>query len=86
MWQEALGAHTRLVGAAFKSLLQTINRGEAEVFRLSWIGDYDDAWTFAEVLSGTFGINPPRYRNPAYDAALAAAGPRRRAPRRIGRE
>ena len=73
MWHEALGVETRLVGEEFKSLLQTIGRGETEVFRSSWLGDYNDAWTFAEVLSGDFGINLPRYRSAAYDAWLARA-------------
>jgi oligopeptide transport system substrate-binding protein len=73
MWHEALGVETRLVGEEFKSLLQTINRGETEVFQSSWIGDYNDAWTFAEVLGGDFGINLPRYKNATYDAALARA-------------
>jgi oligopeptide transport system substrate-binding protein len=73
MWHEALGVETRLVGEEFKSLLQTISRGDTEVFQSSWIGDYNDAWTFAEVLQGDFGINLPRYRSSAYDAALARA-------------
>jgi len=73
MWHEALGVETRLAGEEFKSLLQTIGRGETEVFQASWIGDYNDAWTFAEVLGGDFGINLPRYRSAAYDAALGRA-------------
>jgi oligopeptide transport system substrate-binding protein len=73
MWREALGVETRLAGEEFKSLLQTIARGEAEVFQSSWIGDYNDAWTFAEVLGGDFGINLPHYRSAAYDAWLARA-------------
>lgn len=73
MWHEALGVETRLVGEEFKSLLQTISRGEAEVFQASWIGDYNDAWTFAEALGGDFGINLPRYRSAAYDRLLAGA-------------
>jgi len=73
MWHEALGVETRLVGEEFKSLLQTIGRGEADAFQSSWIGDYNDAWTFAEVLGGDFGINLPHYRSAAYDAALARA-------------
>ena len=82
MWHEALGVETRLVGEEFKSLLQTIGRGEAEVFQASWIGDYNDAWTFAEVLGGDFGINLPRYKSPAYDAQLATAAGAVDAPRR----
>jgi oligopeptide transport system substrate-binding protein len=73
MWHEALGVETRLAGEEFKSLLQTISRGEAQLFQSSWIGDYNDAWTFAEVLGGDFGINLPRYRSAPYDAALARA-------------
>jgi oligopeptide transport system substrate-binding protein len=73
MWHETLGVETRLVGEEFKSLLQTIGRGANEVFQASWIGDYNDAWTFAEVLGGDFGINLPHYRSAAYDAALARA-------------
>lgn len=73
MWHEALGVETRLVGEEFKSLLQTINRGETEVFRSSWIADYNDPWTFAEVLQSDFGINLPRYRSADYDASLARA-------------
>jgi oligopeptide transport system substrate-binding protein len=73
MWKEALGVETRLAGEEFKALLESINRGETQIFRSSWVGDYDDAYTFAEVLKGDFGINLPRYRSAAYDAALAAA-------------
>ncbi|MBS0376075.1 MAG: peptide ABC transporter substrate-binding protein [Proteobacteria bacterium] len=73
MWHEALGVETQLVGEEFKSLLQTIGRGEATVFQASWIGDYNDAWTFAEVLGGGFGLNLPRYRSAAYDGWLARA-------------
>ena len=73
MWHEALGVETRLVGEEFKSLLQTISRGDTEVFRSSWIADYNDPWTFAEVLQSDFGINLPKYRSADYDASLARA-------------
>ncbi len=73
MWKEALGVDTHLLGEEFKSMLQAINRGETQVFRSSWVGDYNDAWTFAEVLKGDFGINLPRYSSAAYDASLSAA-------------
>ncbi len=73
MWKEALGVDTHLVGEEFKSMLQAVTRGETQVFRSSWVGDYNDAWTFAEVLQGNFGINLPRYQSAAYDALLADA-------------
>ena len=73
MWQEALGVKTQLVAVEFKSLLQDIDRGDVQIFRSSWVGDYNDAYTFAQYLKSDFGINLPHYRNPEYDALLEAA-------------
>ena len=73
MWKEALGVQTNLVGEEFKSLLQTINRGDVQIFRSSWIGDYNDASTFTDVLGSGFGINLPHYKNSEFDSLLAAA-------------
>jgi oligopeptide transport system substrate-binding protein len=73
MWKEALGVDVRLTAVEFKSLLQDIDSGNVEVFRSSWAGDYNDAYTFAQYLKGGFGINLPRYKSANYDALLAAA-------------
>jgi len=73
MWKEALGADVRLTQVEFKSLLQDIDRGDVEMFRSSWVGDYDDAYTFAQVLKSDFGVNLPHYANPRYDALLHSA-------------
>lgn len=73
MWKQALGVEAKLVAVEFKSLLADIDRGDVEMFRASWNGDYNDAYTFAQYLRSDFGINLPRYRNPAYDALLEAA-------------
>ncbi|TLY60736.1 MAG: peptide ABC transporter substrate-binding protein, partial [Gammaproteobacteria bacterium] len=70
MWKEALGVEARLTAVEFKSLLQDIDRGEVEVFRSSWVGDYNDAYTFAQYLKSDFGLNLTHYSNPAYDALL----------------
>jgi len=74
MWKEALGADVRLRHMEFKSLLQDIDRGDVEMFRSSWVGDYNDAYTFAQYLKSDFGVNLPRYSNPQYDALLTQAG------------
>jgi oligopeptide transport system substrate-binding protein len=73
MWKEALGIETRLVAVEFKSLLQDIDRGDVQIFRSSWVGDYNDAYTFAQYLKSDFGINLPRYKNPQYDELLEQA-------------
>lgn len=73
MWKQALGVEAKLVAVEFKSLLADIDRGDVDMFRASWNGDYNDAYTFAQYLRSDFGINLPRYRNPAYDALLDEA-------------
>jgi oligopeptide transport system substrate-binding protein len=74
MWQEALGAEVRLTQVEFKSLLEDIDRGDVEMFRSSWVGDYNDPYTFAQYLKSDFGVNLPHYQSRAYDALLARAG------------
>jgi oligopeptide transport system substrate-binding protein len=73
MWKEALGVQVRLTQVEFKSLLQDIDRGDVEMFRSSWVGDYNDAYTFAQYLSSDFGVNLPHYSNERYDALLRQA-------------
>ncbi len=73
MWQEVLGAEVSFRSEDFRVLKQAIDARETVLFRGSWIGDYNDAYSFLQVLKGGFGINLPRYHNDAYDQALAAA-------------
>ena len=74
MWKEALGVETSLRAEEFKVLLQDIDRGDVtQVFRASWLADYDDAYSFLQVLQSGFGINLPRYSSAAYDDLLARA-------------
>jgi oligopeptide transport system substrate-binding protein len=73
MWKEALGVEARLTAVEFKSLLQDIDSGEVEVFRSSWLGDYNDAYTFAQYFKSNFGINLPRYRSAEYDSLVGEA-------------
>ena len=67
MWQQALGVQVTLRAEEFRSLLQDIDRGDVQMFRSSWIGDYNDAYTFAQYFKSDFGINLTHYDNPAYD-------------------
>lgn len=71
MWKETLGVEVTLTAEEFPSLLQDIDQGNLEMFRSSWIADYDDAYGFAQLLESRSSINLTHYRNPAYDALLA---------------
>ena len=81
MWKQWLGAQVTLRAEEFRVLKQTIDSREVELFRGSWIADYNDAYSFLQVLRGGFGINLPRYASGRYDGLLelasgAAAGER----------
>jgi oligopeptide transport system substrate-binding protein len=82
MWKEALGVQARLAAVEFKSLFADVERRDVDVFRLSWVGDYNDPYTFLQYLKGGFGINLPGYRNPAYDALLEEAARQTEAAKR----
>lgn len=74
MWKEALGVRTTLYAEEFRALLQSVQaRTDTQVFRSSWVGDFNDAYTFLQLFQTGFGINQTGYSNPRYDALLAEA-------------
>ncbi len=73
-WREVLGVHTTLVNEEWKVFLQNVQRRRVtQVYRAAWIGDYNDAYTFAELLHSRFGLNGTGYANPRYDRLLSQA-------------
>jgi oligopeptide transport system substrate-binding protein len=74
MWKEQLGVETELYAEEFRALLQSMQAKKVtQVFRSSWVGDFNDAYSFAQLLQSDFGINLTGYANPRYDALLADA-------------
>jgi oligopeptide transport system substrate-binding protein len=73
MWKEALGVEVVLTAVEFKSLLQDIDSGNVQMFRSSWLGDYNDAYTFAQYFKSNFGINLPHYHSAEYDTLVEKA-------------
>lgn len=74
MWAETLGAEVSLVNEEFKVLLSNIRAGEVtEVFRLSWMGDYNDAHTFLQLFESDDPSNMTGYFNSEYDDLIDRA-------------
>jgi ABC-type oligopeptide transport system substrate-binding subunit len=74
MWHDVLGVETDLVGEEFKVLLaETRAKQVTQVFRSSWIGDYDDAQTFLSVMESGNPANLTGYDNPEFDALMDKA-------------
>jgi oligopeptide transport system substrate-binding protein len=71
MWKQALGVRCRLLNEEFKVFLDTrTSKAVTEVFRAAWIGDYQDPFSFLEIMHSTHGQNDTGYSNPAYDALI----------------
>jgi oligopeptide transport system substrate-binding protein len=52
---------------------RNMQTGNYEIATAVWIADFNDATNFLDLLQSAGGNNYARYRNPRYDAALAAA-------------
>ena len=65
MWKEGLGVETTLYAEEFRALLQSIQaRKDTQVFRSSWVGDFNDAYTFAQLLQTQLRHQPERLFEP----------------------
>ncbi len=74
MWAEVLGVKATLVNEEFQVLLANMREAEVtQVFRSSWLGDYNDAHTFLSVMQGGNAANMPRYANEEYDSLMERA-------------
>lgn len=73
MWKQILGVQTSLENKEWKVLLSDMAQKKANLFRYSWIGDYNDPYTFLELFQANSGLNHPGYMNSAYDAKLEQA-------------
>ncbi len=74
MWREVLGVEATLVNEEFQVLLANMRDAKVtQVFRSSWLGDYNDAHTFLSVLQNGNPANMPRYADEEYDELMARA-------------
>jgi ABC-type oligopeptide transport system substrate-binding subunit len=74
MWKEALGVRTRLRAEEPRALNQAITAGiDVQIFRASWIADYNDALSFLQLAQSDFGVNLTGYRSAKFDALLSLA-------------
>lgn len=83
MWKQWLGVETTLINEENKVFLaQRRMRRVTQVFRASWIGDYDDPSSFLDVLASGNGRNDMGWQDARYDDLLAQASREPNASRR----
>jgi oligopeptide transport system substrate-binding protein len=74
MWKQALGVKTTLRNQEWKVFLETRRmKQETQVYRAGWIGDYDDPYTFSQLLHSENEMNHPGYSNKEYDGLINLA-------------
>ena len=74
MWRETLGFEATLINEEFQVLLSNMRNMEiTQVFRSSWIGDYNDAHTFLQVLLTGNPLNLTGYASEEYDSLMQRA-------------
>ncbi|MGI9330521.1 MAG: peptide ABC transporter substrate-binding protein, partial [Gammaproteobacteria bacterium] len=74
MWKQVLGVETSLLNQEWKVFLETRNqKSDTQVFRAGWIADYNDAYSFAQLMHSKNEQNDSGYVNADYDALLDQA-------------
>ena len=74
MWREVLGVETTLVNEEFQVLLSNMRAKEVtQVFRSSWLGDYNDANTFLQVMLSDAPSNMTGYSDKQFDSLVQRA-------------
>ena len=74
MWRDVLGVEATLVNEEFQVLLSNMRAKEVtQVFRSSWLGDYNDANTFLQVMLSDAPSNMTGYSNKDFDSLVAQA-------------
>lgn len=74
MWKEALGVEATLLNEEWKVYLQNRkDRSLWELLRFSWSADYNDPFSFAEIMHSTHGQNDAGFADDRYDQLIEAA-------------
>jgi ABC-type oligopeptide transport system substrate-binding subunit len=73
MWRKQLGIEVTPENQEWKVYLKTLEAVDFQIARLGWIGDYNDPFTFLELLSRSNGNNHSNWQDPEYDRLLGEA-------------
>ncbi|CAN5201917.1 peptide ABC transporter substrate-binding protein [soil metagenome] len=73
MWHETLGVDVKLQNVEWGVKLSRTPKGDFQIARLNWYGDYVDPMTFMELYESSSTQNSPQYRNPKYDELVENA-------------
>ncbi len=73
MWRRQLGIEVVLRNQEWKVYLQSLNKGEYQLARSAWTGDYNDPNTFLEMFTTGNEMNQTGWSDPVYDQLIGQA-------------
>lgn len=73
MWRRQLGIEVVLRNQEWKVYLQSLNKGEYQLARSAWTGDYNDPNTFLEMFTTGNEMNQTGWSDPLYDQLIGQA-------------
>ncbi|HJP38168.1 MAG: peptide ABC transporter substrate-binding protein [Gammaproteobacteria bacterium] len=74
MWKQTLGVETKLLNQEWKVFLATRKLMKiTQIFRAGWIGDYNDVFTFAQLMHSANEMNHSGYSSSRYDELIERA-------------
>ncbi|MGQ0697230.1 MAG: peptide ABC transporter substrate-binding protein [Panacagrimonas sp.] len=74
MWKQWLGVDAVLINEEWKVYLQNRRlKSKTQAFRAGWIGDYNDANSFLEIMLSKHGLNDTGWANPVFDKLMESA-------------
>lgn len=73
MWRQALGIEVELRSLDWKVYLSALHKGDYQLARSAWSGDYNDPNTFLEMFISDNELNQTNWSDPEFDRLLAAA-------------
>ncbi len=73
MWRKGLGVEVELRNLEWKVYLSAMHKGDYQIARGAWVGDYNDPNTFLEMLQTGNGLNQARWSHPEFDRLISLA-------------
>ena len=73
MWRKTLGIEVELRSLDWKVYLSALHKGDYQLARSAWSGDYNDPNTFLEMFISGNELNQTNWSDPEFDRLIAAA-------------
>ncbi|MFA0816173.1 MAG: peptide ABC transporter substrate-binding protein [Anaerofustis sp.] len=71
MWKDELGINCTISTQEWNTFLETRKKGDYQVCRDGWLGDYNDPYTFLSLFTSDSGNNDAQFHNADFDALIS---------------